>query len=174
MSHWTPRDTMEADMNETTKSEVLVRNLRPSDLEAVIALDAKNVGRRREEYFRVKLQQNLVETGIKVSLAAEIDGALIGFLLARVYYGEFGQTEPVAMLDTIDVHPSFRGRSVATALFEQLRINLFGLGVTSLRTEVAWNELSLIGFFQHEGFHPAPRLCLELEITAARRERDEE
>jgi ribosomal protein S18 acetylase RimI-like enzyme len=125
---------VEAAMNETSKCTVVVRNLRPSDLEAVIALDAKNVGRRREDYFRVKLQQNLVETGIKVSLAGEVDGVFAGFLLARVYYGEFGQTEPAAVLDTIDVHPSFRGRGVGTALLAQLRTNLAGLGVASLRT----------------------------------------
>jgi ribosomal protein S18 acetylase RimI-like enzyme len=153
---------------------VVVRNLRPSDLEAVIALDAKNVGRRREDYFRVKLQQNLVETGIKVSLAGEVDGVFAGFLLARVYYGEFGQTEPAAVLDTIDVHPSFRGRGVGTALLAQLRTNLAGLGVASLRTEVGWDELPLIGFFQHEGFRPAPRVCLDLDLAAPRPEPAEE
>jgi len=89
-------------MESVTEREeaVVVRGLRPGDLEAVIAVDAAHVGRPREEYFRVKLQQNLAETGIKVSLAAEIDGRLCGFLLARVYYGEFGVTEPVAVLDT--------------------------------------------------------------------------
>jgi L-amino acid N-acyltransferase YncA len=156
-------------MHEAIQNDVVVRNLRPSDLEAVIALDAKTTGRRRDEFFKVKLQQNLVETGIKVSLAAEIDGALVGFLLARVYYGEVGQTEAVAVLDTIDVHPSFRGRAVGAALLGQLRTNLFGLGVKRLQTEVAWDELGLIGFFQHEGFHPAPRLCLELDIDAPHR-----
>lgn len=158
-------------MNETTNHALVVRNLRPSDLEAVIALDAKNVGRRREDYFRVKLQQNLAETGIKVSLAGEVDGAFAGFLLARVYYGEFGHSEPVAVLDTIDVHPAFRGRGVGRALLEQLRTNLFGLGVASLRTEVGWDELALIGFFQREGFRPAPRLCLELDLAARRPDR---
>lgn len=161
-------------MNEATKGTVVVRNLRPSDLEAVIALDAKNVGRRREDYFRVKLQQNLAETGIKVSLAGELDGAFAGFLLARVYYGEFGQSEPVAVLDTIDVHPAFRGQGVGRALLEQLRTNLFGLGVASLRTEVGWDELPLIGFFQREGFRPAARLCLDLDLAAPRPERADE
>lgn len=165
---------VEAGMNETMKGDVVVRNLRPTDLEAVIALDAKNVGRRREDYFRVKLQQNLVETGIKVSLAGEVDGAFAGFLLARVYYGEFGQSEPVAVLDTIDVHPAFHGRGVGRGLLEQLRTNLFGLGVACLRTEVGWDELPLIGFFQHEGFRPAPRLCLDLDVSAPRRERVDE
>lgn len=157
-------------MNEAIKGTVVVRNLRPSDLDAVITLDAKNVGRRRDEYFRVKLQQNLAETGIKVSLAGEMEGAFAGFLLARVYYGEFGQTEPVAVLDTIDVHPAFRGKGVGRALLEQLRTNLAGLGVASLRTEVGWEELPLIGFFQHEGFRPAARICLDLDLLAPRPE----
>ena len=160
-------------MSEAMSGTILVRNLRPSDLEAVIALDAKNTGRRREDYFRVKLQQNLQETGIKVSLAGEVDGAFAGFLLARVYYGEFGQTEPVAVLDTIDVHPAFRGRGLGSALLEQLRVNLAGLGVASLRTEVGWDDLTLIGFFQHEGFRPAARLCLDLDLTVPRPERDD-
>lgn len=159
-------------MSEIVKDGVVVRNLRPSDLEAVIALDAKNVGRRRDEYFRVKLNQNLAETGIKVSLAAEIDGALVGFLLACVYYGEFGQMEPAAVLDTIDVHPSYRGRNVGGALLDQLRTNLFGLGVRSLRTEVEWDDIRLLGFFQHEGFRPSSRLCLALTIDSPHRDAD--
>lgn len=149
----------------STEYGVVVRNLRPSDLESVVALDAKNVGRRRDEYFRVKLSQNLAETGIKVSLAAEVDGIFCGFLLARVYYGEFGRTEPAAVLDTIDVHPDFRGHGVGAALLRQLRTNLAGLSVSSLQTEVSWDDQSLLGFFHHAGFRPASRLCLDLDVT---------
>lgn len=144
---------------------VEVRRLRPSDLEAVIALDAKNVGRRRDEYFKVKLQQNLVETGIQVSLAAELDRCFCGFLLARVFYGEFGTLEPVAVLDTLDVHPDFRRRGVGRALLRQLRVNLRGLGVGRLQTEVAWDDQALLGFFHGEGFRPAERLCLDLDLA---------
>lgn len=143
---------------------MVVRGLRPEDLEAVIALDAKNVGRRREEYFKVKLQQNLTETGIRVSLAAEVDRIVCGFLLARVYYGEFGTLEPVAVLDTLDVHPDFRRRGVGAALLLQLRKNLGALRVSRLRTEVAWDDQQLLAFFHSKGFRPAERLCLELDL----------
>jgi ribosomal protein S18 acetylase RimI-like enzyme len=151
---------------------VVVRNLRPGDLEAVIALDARIVGRRREDYFRVKLQQNLSETGIKVSLAAERGGLFCGFLLARVYYGEFGLLEPVAVLDTLGVHPGFRGQGVGAALLRQLRVNLGGLGVSKLQTEVGWDDFALLGFFHHQGFRPASRFCLDLDLTIP--PRDEE
>jgi ribosomal protein S18 acetylase RimI-like enzyme len=150
---------------ETLEHEtVVVRNLTPEDLDAVIRVDAKIGGRSRSEFFKIKLDQNLAETGIKVSLAAELDGMFVGFLLARVYYGEFGQLEPVAALDTIGVAPDFRGRGVGDALMGQLRMQLAGLGVSSLRTEVSWDQSELLTFFKHGGFQPAPRFCLDLEI----------
>ena len=150
----------------------VVRQLRPQDLEAVTALDAKAVGRRREEYFKLKLSQAMSDTGIQVSLGAELDGIFAGFLLARVYYGEFGAPEPVAVLDTMDVHPDFRGRGVASDLIDQLRTNLLGLGIRTLQTEVSWRSPELLAFFQHEGFEPAPRLCLDLDLEKTRRERE--
>lgn len=151
---------------------VVVRNLRPSDLEAVIALDAKNVGRRRDEFFRLKLKQALSDTGITVSLAAELDGMFVGFLLARVFYGEFGVTDRVAVMDVIDVHPDFRHHHVATSLLAQLRTNLLGLGIGTLRTEVGWDTNDLMAFFRHEGFVMAQRLCLDLDLQAARARAD--
>lgn len=154
---------MEPD-EQGTGTAAIVRGLVPGDLDHVIALDAKNAGRRRDEFFRIKLQQNLAETGIKVSLAAEIDGMFAGFLLARVYYGEFGALEPVAVLDTIDVHPDFRRQGVGSALMRQLTTNLVGLGVAKLRTEVDWDAPDLLVFFHHEGFRPAARIGLELDV----------
>jgi len=148
--------------------DVVIRNLTAADLDAVIMLDAKNVGRRREEFFKLKLKQALSDTGITVSLAAEMKGSFVGFLLARVFYGEFGVTERVAVMDVIDVHPAFRGQHVATALLDQLRTNLEGLGIGVLRTEVGWENTELLGFFRREGFVMAQRVCLDMNLAQAR------
>ena len=163
-------------MQQITPGEpgIVVRGLRPEDLEAVIALDAKNTGRRREEYFKLKLQQNLVESGIKISLAAELDGLFGGFLLARVYYGEFGTMEPAAVLDTIGVHPDFKNQGIGTAMLRQLRTNLKGLGVPSLQTEVHWDDGEVLAFFHGAGFRPAQRFCLDLDLEAATEDGGEE
>jgi ribosomal protein S18 acetylase RimI-like enzyme len=152
------------DVVEEQEKRIVVRGLLPDDLEPVIALDAKNTGRRRAEFFKVKLQQNLAETGVKVSLAAECEGLFTGFLLARVYYGEFGAAEPVAVLETLDVHPDFRGQGIGSALLEQLRRNLGGLGVTRLQTEVSWENPALLGFFHRQGFRMGSRICLDLDL----------
>jgi ribosomal protein S18 acetylase RimI-like enzyme len=165
-------ETIEASVPVDTAAEgVRVRGLHPEDFDAVVSIDAKNVGRRREEFFRVKLAENLAATGVRISLAAEIqDGRaslFVGFLLARVFYGEFGRTEPAAALDTIAVHPDFQGRGVGAALLDQLKKNLRGLGVGSIQTEVSWDDPRLMSFFQHEGFRPAARLALDLPLGPA-------
>ena len=82
------------DALENQRDRIVVRGLRPEDVEPVIALDAKTIGRRGDEYFKLKLQMAMNETGVEVSLAAELDGLFVGFLIARVYYGEFGIAEP--------------------------------------------------------------------------------
>jgi ribosomal protein S18 acetylase RimI-like enzyme len=151
------------------KEAVQVRRLRPADLEAVIALDARNTGRRREEYFKVKLNQAISEVGMEISLAAEFEGCFAGYLIARVYYGEFGSMEQMAMLDSIGVHPDFTGLRIGHELMRQLRTNLLALGVGTLSTEASWDDTRLLGFFQRERFRPATRLCLDLDLEEARR-----
>lgn len=152
----------------------VVRALEASDVDAVVALDARIVGRRRDGYLRPKLAEALKDVGIRASLVVEHDGRIAGFLLAKVWYGEFGEVDPVAVLDTLGVDPRQRGQHLATELLDQLRTNLAALGIRTLRTEVSWRNPELLTFFHHEGFVPAPRLCLEADPAApevrARRE----
>lgn len=156
------------DSDTPARDRVLVRAAQPQDLDVMIAIDASILGRRREEFFKLKLRQAFADTGVAVSLAAELDGRVVGFLLARVYYGEFGLTERAAVMDVIGVHPEFRGRQVGAALVDQLRTNLLALGIRTLQTEVAWQSPELVAFFHHEGFELAPRLCLDLDLARTR------
>jgi ribosomal protein S18 acetylase RimI-like enzyme len=150
------------------RDAIVIRSLRPEDQQAVINIDASILGRRREEFFKLKLHQAFADTGIALSLAAELEGRVAGFALARLYYGEFGVTERVAVLDVFGVHPDFRGRRVGAALLDQLRTNLLGVGVRTLQTVVAWDNGELVAFFRRQGFLPAPRLCLDLDLERTR------
>jgi len=143
---------------------VPVRTMRASDLEAVVSIDCAATGRRRPRYFGLMLERSLKQAALQVSLVAELDGGVVGFVVASLYYGEFGVVEPAASIDAISVHPDYRGRQVGKALMRQLRMNLGALQVTTLRTEVAWDDLELVSFFKREGFSPAARLCLECRL----------
>jgi ribosomal protein S18 acetylase RimI-like enzyme len=162
----TDMDTMQDERLD--QEAVSIRRLRPADLETVIALDARNTGTRREEYFKLKLDQAVSEVGMEISLVGEWEGCFAGFLIARIYTGEFGSMERVAMLDSIGVHPDFRGHGIGHAMVRQLRTNLLGLGVPKLSAEVAWSDMHMLAFFQREKFLPAARFCLDLDLEAAR------
>ncbi|MBI3819785.1 MAG: GNAT family N-acetyltransferase [Planctomycetes bacterium] len=145
---------------------VSVRDLRPTDLDGIIKIDARVSKRSRREYYQKKLGEAMRETGVRVSLAAEIDGALAGFLLGKLYFGEFGLPEPTAIVDSIGVDPLYRGRHVGAALLAQLETNLRAIGIETLQTQVDWNHLELIGFLGSHGFAPAPVLCLHKHLGA--------
>lgn len=140
-----------------------IRTLRASDLPRLARIDQAWLGRNRSKYLEDKLQRAL-SAGVQISLGAESDGQLVGAMLGAVHYGEFGLPEPVAVLDTILVDKAWTGKHIGAKMMEQLVKNLRGLRIERLRTEVAWTEMSLLGFLAHEGFVPTPRLVLEKVI----------
>ena len=142
---------------------VTVRNLRHTDLPDVVRIDALASGRNRPAYFELMLMRALNFAGLQMSLVAEIDEQIVGYLIVSLYYGEYGLTEPTASVDAIGVHPEFRGRRAGHALMQQFRANAAGLGVGIVRTEVQWDDFELLRFFKSEGFAPAERICLEVK-----------
>lgn len=141
-----------------------IRLMRESDIDAVVRIDAEASGRARPRYFELMLQRALQFAGLQISLVAEVDGRVAGYLIGSLYYGEYGLTEPTASIDAIGVEPGMRRNKIAHELFEQLRRNVGAIGATSIRTEVDWSRFSLLAFLQSEGFQPAPRLCLERKV----------
>jgi ribosomal protein S18 acetylase RimI-like enzyme len=142
-----------------------VRTLRESDLDAIVAIDAAVSGRRRPRYFELMLERAVKHSALQVSLVAEMDARVVGFLLATLYYGEFGVVEPTCSLEAIGVDPRYRRRRVGHALMRQLRLNLGALRISTLRTEVDWDDFELLAFLKRQGFVPAPRLCLETQVN---------
>jgi ribosomal protein S18 acetylase RimI-like enzyme len=142
-------------------TELLVRTLKASDLEDIIRIDANNFGEPRRDYYRLKLELAMAETSVRMSLGAELDGMLVGFLFGSVFYGDYGMPERVATLDTLGVHPDFARRGVATALWDQFIGNLKGLRVDRIRTQVPWSNWQLMTFFQKLGFAPGSHICID-------------
>jgi ribosomal protein S18 acetylase RimI-like enzyme len=144
--------------------DIAVRDLRPGDLDAVVRIDARLSGRSRREFFVKKIGEATRESGIRISLLAELEGCVAGFLLGRLYYGEFGLPEPTAIVDAIGVDPDFKGRSVGDALMKQLDTNMRAIGIESIQTQVEWGQSDLLGFLKAEGFRPIPTLTLEKRL----------
>jgi ribosomal protein S18 acetylase RimI-like enzyme len=84
--------------------------------------------------------------------------------MAKVDFGDFGRTEPVAVIDTLGVDPGFAGSGVGTALLSQLFVNLEALHVERVETVVWRDNFELLGFFYRAGFGPSRRLAFVKRI----------
>ncbi|MCD6044365.1 MAG: hypothetical protein K0R40_3968 [Burkholderiales bacterium] len=146
------------DLDPEARDAFDVAILQQSDIEGVARVDRRHTGRDRRGYLCRTLREALDDSAVRISLAAHADGAVAGYLMARVDYGDFGRSEPVAVIDTIGVDPMRLHHGVGRALLSQLFMNLAGLGVERVETAVAPGNLDLMGFFYSAGFMPSERL----------------
>jgi ribosomal protein S18 acetylase RimI-like enzyme len=147
------------DFERVAKSQSEVRAMRPEDLPQIVRIDREITGRDRQTYIADKLDEAIADSAIRVSLTARLEGAIVGYLMARADLGDFGRTESVAVLDTIGIDPAYRHRGVGRALLSELFTNLGALHIDRVETIVAPTDLELLGFLYRTGFKPAKRLA---------------
>lgn len=152
------------DFDVQSRDKIFVRSMTPDDLRKIVSIDKKITGRGRTAYFERKIAESQDESAVRVSLVAEIDGFPVGFIMARVDFGEFGRTEAEAVMDTIGVDPDFAHHEVGHAMMSQLLGNLRSLQVEKVRTKVQWDSFGLLGFLGHCGFAPAQRMAFRRAV----------
>ncbi|HEY6967059.1 MAG TPA: GNAT family N-acetyltransferase [Burkholderiales bacterium] len=147
------------DIEQLARDTADVRLLTAKDLDAVVRIDSRITGRDRRAYMQHALDEALRESGVRISLAARIDGSVAGFVMARADLGDFGRTEPVAVIDTLDVAPEYAHLGIGHALLSQLFLNLGALRIERVETVVDRKAFELLGFFYDVGFAPGQRLA---------------
>lgn len=152
------------DFGPLARDRIPVRAMKETDLRAIVDIDRRITGYDRADYLERKLEEALYDSDVRVSLVAELGNETVGFVMARVDFGEFGRLEPTAVLDTIGVDLACRNKGVGRALLSQLLINLMTLRVECIRTELEWHDHELLTFLDRCGFHTSQRLCLEHAI----------
>jgi len=145
----------------TTSASANIRALRPDDLDAVITIDAANVGRARRGFFVTRLAAVKRDPKMFLALGVEDGGALAGFVIARVFHGEFGTPEPVASIDAIGVDAAKQGKGLGSALVSGLEDAMRKHGIAEVMSQDLWAGAPLMRFFAASGFELAPRWVLE-------------
>jgi ribosomal protein S18 acetylase RimI-like enzyme len=146
-------------------ARVAVRPLKREDFGAVVEIDAKVFNEPRPDYYETKFNRALDRKDRMVlSLVAEVDGKVVGFVMSELYVGEYGIPASTATLDTVGIHPDYQRKGVARTLMEEFLGHLRKAGVEKVNTLVDWNDWQLIRFFSTCGFEPAKTLNLELKL----------
>lgn len=146
-----------------TSENVRIRPLKKEDLETIVEIDARVLGDRRRDYWKRKLER-VDSRSSQISLVAEVEGNVVGFILGDVSGWEFGVPNTIGWIDTIGVDPVYQKKGLATALAQELIKKLRTIGVKTIYTLVSWDDWDLLQFFHAMGFTRGDMINLELTI----------
>jgi len=142
---------------------VKIRSLKKEDLQTIVEIDGRVLGDKRRDYWERKLER-VDNRSSQVSLVAEVEGNVVGFILGDVSGWEFGVPNTIGWIDTIGVDPIYQKKGLATALAQELIKKLKTIGVKTIYTLVSWNDWDLLQFFHAMGFTRGDMINLELTI----------
>lgn len=152
-----------------------IRALAPADLAAVVAIDAAAEGHSRRDYVERRLRAAQREPALHAQFAACDESGTVGFMLARVLAGEFGQRRRTLRLEAMGVRADQRGHGIGRALFDALAAWGTRHGCAAVRTTASWHDTALLTWFDSLGFDLAPELIVHSRVDggAWRAERDD-
>lgn len=141
---------------------IKLRILTMKDLDAVTEIDHNLLGSKRREYWEARLEST--ETSGVPSLAAEVGGKVIGFILGSASGWEYGIPENVGWIDTIGVTKAWQGKGVSQLLFKEIYSMFKKVGVDTIYVFVDWKKWDLLKFFEKMGFTRGDMINLELKL----------
>lgn len=150
-------------MSDSSSGSPAIRAMARSDLDQIVEIDIKVLGKPRPEYWEMKI--DIVENRSQISsLVAEMDGKVVGFIIGGASRWEYGLPEDIGWIDTIGVDPEYQRRGIAQILFSEMANNLKKVGVKTINTFVTKRDWRLLKFFNSVGFQPGDMTNLELDL----------
>ena len=133
------------------------------DLDRIVQIDTKVLGKSRPEYWEVKLER-VEKRSPMASLVAEVDGKVVGFVIGDASGWEYGAPENIGWIDTIGVDPAYQRKGIAQTLLTEMVNHLKKVGVDTIYTFVNWRDWSLLQFFDSAGFSRGEMINLQLKV----------
>ena len=140
------------------------RPLNISDIDEIIRIDERIVGRKRSPLFRNQLEEQIIKYSEESLGAITPDGKLVGYILAETKVYIYGADDLTAWITLLGIDPDFQDQGVGTSLANQVISYFSQKGITSIRTICAWDWGDLVEFFSSIGFRLSDYLTLELNI----------
>lgn len=164
-----PRHT--SDPRRLAAAELEIRSLGADDLQRVVAIDALRTGSRKPDYWARVFGETLDPDSkvVRVGLAAERAGVLVGYVTGEIRAFEFG-SEACGWILTIGVDPACAREKVATSLLAAACRRFQEAGVAKVRTMVQRADVPVLSFFRANGFVGGSFVQLELDLPPVRRE----
>ncbi len=119
----------------------------------------------RMESLKEATRYNIERSDPMLSLGAELDGRIVGFIIGEIRIWEFGIGEKTGWIRILAVDPDFQRRGIGRKLGEALLEHFKRRGIQRVRTMAEWYTGDLISFFKSLGFQMLNMIPLEKELN---------
>ena len=142
---------------------MIIRRARRSDIGAIAALDTRDLGASKTEYWQSMLRRSAQDDELCL-LVAEVDSEIVGFAVGEIRAWEF-DSQPCGWVIVLTVPPRYREQRIGSALFREIRRHFASMGVRKVRTMVARDYHLVLSFFRSQGMTAGPFLQLEKDLS---------
>lgn len=147
-----------------SRTDITIRPVEATDLEDIVRIDEKLTGQTRKDYWQTRLEIAALRPPW-MSLVAETDGRLVGFLFGWVGESEFGIAGGTGWIDLIGIDPRYRSLGVGRALVERFVASGRELrAIQKVATLIDLTQEGVRDFFVHLGFRHGPMIQLEQPV----------
>ncbi len=122
------------------------------------------INEERIEYLKEATRYNIERSDPMLSLGAELDGSIVGFIIGEIRIWEFGIAEKTGWIRILGVDPDFQRRGIGRKLGEALLEHFERRGIKRVRTMAEWYTGDLISFFKSLDFNMLNMIPLEKEL----------
>ena len=154
-----------AESAEPAAVELRVRELCAGDLDGVARIDALHTGESKSDYWQDVFRNFLSadRRPVRIGLAVEADGRILGYLLGEVRAFEFN-SEACGWIFSAGVDPGRLRQRVASGLLTEACRRFREAGIKTVRTMVKRNDVPVLSFFRANGFVGGSLVQLELDL----------
>jgi ribosomal protein S18 acetylase RimI-like enzyme len=146
-----------------------VRAVRRSDLDQVVALDARVTGIEKRAYWERVYRRygHAPRSEQRWFFVAVAGGEVVGFMIGEVRDWEFG-SPPCGWVFAVNVDANARQAGIGTRLLTAMTDVLRAAGVRQVRTLLSADNTLILSFFRSQGMMAAPMIPLEMDVPSGR------
>jgi ribosomal protein S18 acetylase RimI-like enzyme len=157
------------EQKEDLLSGLTILPLTLGDLDAIVDIDQKVLGKARRDYWKDKIELATTHTPPSC-LVAKVDTNVVGVIFGDISGWEFGVPDTIGWISAIGVDPAYQHLGIGRRLAERFVANVKSMGVNVLYTLVNWSDWDLLRFFRAMGFARGGEM-INLELKVAQEEK---
>jgi len=146
-------------MDGEQRDDATIRQAVEADVAAIIALDERNTGIAKPEYWNDRFHR-FGGRDNRFFLVIDGDNGIDAFIVGEIRTWEFG-SPPCGWIFALGVDPDARLRGLASRLFEAICACFRDAGVDKVRTMIAVDDNLNMSFFRSQGMMGGPFIELE-------------